>query len=831
MDLQGTLITIILFAGISWWFYLNTTMEIDYRRHPQLIDTSTGVKRKPSELLDLAKIINWSPEYIESTDAEQRLHDLIYYSNFENPFLVDQTYSSTQDLKLSAWPIANQALCFQDLNWIIDKLNTHKNYTQLKGQLGYELTSFMDSFGRPEPGVYSGVTNWMGSYKQCTKGSLNNGSIKTRFCIGRMRFERWPGNETIYPPSSIRIGMCLPETCDTLSFGEHRSSIEQLAKFELPESFKENLEFQSLFCLPDERSPLRKIPPTGYAFIFVVGGWLLLVLIASLLYEYLRCQKRKIIAVQSAVHLQTTPLMINIKQQSDDKVNSPNSSTMESVNGWVYQLLEAISIRHNLKQFKTNSFRVKYNRGERVKVDLGALDFFKITMAFAVVLGHSGFIANTNMRSLSNRIELNVSDTGRMGLSVSRVIDTFFLFFGVLTAYTSMRKFTTKQLYNPLVWLGVIVCIFLRITPLFMLVYWYSRSVSPYTNSGPWWDYGVDEFSMKGVCMRDSWWKSIPYFGCLGTPPVPTCNLPAWFIVSYSQMSIIMPVIIYIICKLPNYVWRCILVAGLLLVSASNIGLRLYTQTSVKEEGFTLYGGLLSDLLEKFESTGHITTLGRVGSVTVGCFVGYLLRMYEVGKITEWPKWLRNRLILSTVVAIHLILIFLPMLGYRIFLYTGRMAGLAEFVSASMVLIFVWPILNSILLIASTTVYNHTVIVRFLSHTFWHVLNRLGYGIYLVHWEVLYTAFTGYEQAPTYGFMYDVMKMWAYGASFSILIAFAIYITFESPLANLIAVIAKPLLGSNNNGSERTSDTVVDHQHRQSATISSKSQTNEPQVA
>jgi len=756
-------------------------LEIDYKRNPQLIDPPTGAKLKPSELLDLAKVINPTPEYIAATSAQQRLYDLEYYLNFENPFLTDYSYADKQDLLVSGWPVANQTLCGSQLQWITKQLDEHQNYTLINGQLAHELTALMDSFGRLESGLYSGVVNWLGSYERCSRTKLDGGRIKTRYCTVRLQPRQWPTNETMYQKTTIRLGVCLPETCDTLSFRLYNSSIGRLAKLELTDFYRSQLELHSMYCLPDERSPIRRVPLSGRIYLCIVGGWIVLVVIASVIYELSAkaMRKEKSNVDYYAKSLDVSSSMAQTISQRGDSYPDEKSFSLK--------LLEALSLRCNLKGFKTNSFRVKYKQGHRVRVNLGCLDFLKVLMALLVVLGHSSYLASVYARSLVKRIDLSVSELARLALSIPRCVDTFFVIFGVLTTYTLLRKFTVKQLSRPTVWLSINLGILLRITPIFMLVYWYSKSVSPYTGSGPWWDYGVDHNSIKGICMSDPWWKSIPYLGSFGLPP--TCVPPAWFIVSYSQISLILPLITYILCKLPNYVLRSALAGLLLVVSASSIGVRLYKQTSVREEAFSLYGGFLTDLLEKFESTGYMTTLGRVGSVSIGCFVGYLLSQYEDGNIKNWPTFVRTKTTLILVSLAHILIILLPLISHGIYLLTGKMTTLGEFIAGNVSVMIAWPILNAIIILNATTIYNHTVVIRFLSHSFWHSFNRLGFIIFLIHWEILTVGITNSEQAPGYGFVGDAIKMWTSSVSLSIALAIVIYMFVEAPMSRLLLVM------------------------------------------
>lgn len=867
MSLDTKVYTIILVCGIIIWFNQNLTLDIDYERHAQLKDPKTNQTIKPSQLLDLGKVINITDQYINSTNAQDRLHDLVYTMNFESPFLIDYNYTNLQELKQSGYPVSNKTKCKDDLDWIIKMFDKYENYTQVKGRIGYELTNLIDSFGKFESNSFSGLTNWLGSYKSCLKVTLNNNSIKTRYCIGRMKFKSWPADERIIPKTVIRLGLCIPETCTTRSFSRPLAAemIEKLSKIDLPSRYQEELQLDSIYCLPDERSPIRRLPTGGFIYIGVVSAWVLIIIVATITHEHLirNHPRRKSMSVKQEIDklknqalfylakgfqqaqpqqestpqlspepspqlsrnlttLDVSDISNNSSEYSygsytfvddnntDNSNNNPVTDAQQSgfLGTLVNDVLLALSLRSTINDFKTDSFKVKHNRYNKVRVHLGSLDFFKVAFAIAIVLAHSAYLSSIYSRSLGNRVDTNISPLGKLSLSLAKFVDTFFVFFGILTTYTMLRKFNTKELGNPYTWLFVNIGVFLRITPLFMLVYWYSKTISPYTGSGPWWDYGTDKYSMKGVCMADPWWKSIPYFGSLGSPSVPACNLPSWFIVSYSQISLLLPLITYLIYSLQGFIAKLSLVLFLLCASAFNIGARLYMQTTIREEGFTLYGGFLSDLLEKFESTGHISTLGRIGSVAVGCFVGYLLYSYEEKKINNWPSWLKSTKVCLFTALIHIAILFLPIIGHYIYEYNRNLVTLEQFVGVNVALIIVWPILNAILLINITTVNNHSILIRFLRHSFWHIFNRLGLCIFLVHWEVIFIGITSYEQGPDYLFVTDVMKTWAFGLYVSILLAFAIHVFIESPVSRLTTVLIKYLSG---HGSKINSDNSRNH--------------------
>lgn len=795
--------TMALCASTVVWLIMDIKYtKIDYGIYHFLVDKKTGAFKRPNEIMDMPKILNITQQYISSTNAVERLYDLEYNLNLENPNTMDQAYSNPEQLKLSAWPVANQTKCGQQLSWILNELKqVGDTYPLIRGRKGYELSQLVGSMGKPEGGVFSaGATSWLGSYEHCNRirvSSVGEEPFRTRYCWLRLRFKWWPKNETVYPPTVIRVGSCLPEACDTQSETIYANQIESLVKFGWPKYYADNLEFESLFCLPDERSPIRQIPLGGYYYLSALGAWLALVLTATLLYEIHRHKRRQ--TVKGAKESQFIPSKTMLGRQGPlNELENPSDEY------WTVQVLGALSIHSSIKRFKTNRFKFNYSRLDRIqrpRVDLSCFDSFKVVMAIIIVLGHGAFLGSSLSRSLVNRVDMNTGIYASLAMSIGRCVDTFFIFFGVLTSYNIMRKFTISQLKNPLIWAGINTGILLRISPIFMLVYWYARLIAPYTASGPWWDYGVIKHSLRGICVNEQWWKSILYFGCHGTPsvspPISPCIPPAWFIVSYSQISLILPLVTYIIIRLPNRLWRIALMAFLCTISVLQFAIKIANQTTIDGKAFTLYGGFLVDMMEKFESSGQMSTIGRVGCVSIGCYVGYLLRRYELGEIREWPKWLRSGITCLVSSLISLIVILMPIIGHFILRYTQRAGTLTEVVITNSICIILWPILNAILIIYATSIHNHMVYVRFLGHSFWHAFNKLGLCIYLIHWEILIYGLTSYEQGPSYGYVMDVLKLWAYSLIFTIIFAFIIHILVEAPLTELLMILGKSFLQSN----------------------------------
>lgn len=786
MDLKSSLWTLIFCSCLAGWFCLSLRRgSMNYPAFKDLYDAKSGTYKPGKSVINITNMVVMPQDYINSTNPQKRLNDLIQGTNFESFYIFDQHYSKHSDLVQSGLPVSNQIECGKQLDWIQEKLEAFPNYKTSTGQLAHELINYRDSFGRPDSGLYSGSVYWLGSYDLCSGLTLNSGKIKTRYCIGHYRFNSWPEREIVFPKSSIRVGICLPETCDTISFDHYKNKIEKLVKYDQGNNF-DSLDLDSMFCLPDERSPIRRIPTEGRILLYVIGGWVLTVILFTCIYEMIYRG-------------------MSFEEEKDHRLEDGKSGELNQFEIYrrsnpslVRRITELMSVRSSIKTFKSHIFRVRYDKGEKVRVDLSSLEFIKIFMALFIILAHSALIESNYTRTLRNKIDMATGEVGRLSMTVSRCVDIYFVIFGVLTSYTILRKLNHNQLSNPMIWLAINLGIFLRVGPLFLLIYWFGHSVMPYLGSGPWWDYGVGDLSVRNMCLNHPWWKSIPYLASFGEKHMQLCVLPGWFLVSYTQISLLLPLITYIISKMSGYAMRFSFIMFVASISALSINYRLYVQTVVGEEAFSLYGGMLFNLIEKYENTGYTSALGRLGVVAIGCLFGYLLRMYEIGKIERWPSWLRSKMTLVIMTIIYMILLFLFSIGHQIRKLTGHMASIDEVIITNFLVSLVWPIVTALFILMGSTVYNHTVFMRFLGHSFWRSFNKLGLCIFLVHWDVLMIGATSFESGPSRGYTINAFKLWTFGVVFSVLIALVVHILMEIPLSKITQLLAKPLLIKNN---------------------------------
>lgn len=179
-----------------------------------------------------------------------------------------------------------------------------------------QLLRYLDTFGRAPSDLLRGNVKWYGSYSGCldTKlkadPSLGGGTkrIKFRYCMAALKSVGWKNFNNLVAKKSdsnkmnwnefgvhtsdfatgnnffIRIGVCLPESCDSSAFDyqENVQNIEKLVKFNLMKPFNSDHYYLSdLYCIPDQRSPIVSIPLAGKLLILLAILWLSLILIAT----------------------------------------------------------------------------------------------------------------------------------------------------------------------------------------------------------------------------------------------------------------------------------------------------------------------------------------------------------------------------------------------------------------------------------------------------------------------------------------------------------------------------------------------------------------------
>lgn len=197
----------------------------------------------------------------------------------------------------------NQALCGLHLDALIEQSRKlYTNFDTFSSSKQLNLLDYLDSFGSPSAQLLKGNSMWLGSHEQCRKSKLTiaqTGTSETfgaRYCVANFRSPIWirdlPEQDVISDRSggeSIKLGLCLPESCNSISILRHKKRIDSLVKInKLNQVPYSSYRLTHLFCLPDENSPLRQFSLSAKLFILLLSSWLTVVFYFSIKYEYLR---------------------------------------------------------------------------------------------------------------------------------------------------------------------------------------------------------------------------------------------------------------------------------------------------------------------------------------------------------------------------------------------------------------------------------------------------------------------------------------------------------------------------------------------------------------
>jgi len=192
----------------------------------------------------------------------------------------------------------NQVECGNQLEkLILDSRQLFESFESFSNSKQLNLIDFLDSYGSLSSQLMKGNTMWLGSYDQCSRSTLNvdntGQAAGARYCVANLRSPSWPTQpgerSDRLGGQSIKLGVCLPRACNSISILRHSKRIESLIKIvrlnQIPFS---GYKLTGLFCLPDESSPLRQLSNSARWFIACLSTWLAVVTYYSLKYEYLR---------------------------------------------------------------------------------------------------------------------------------------------------------------------------------------------------------------------------------------------------------------------------------------------------------------------------------------------------------------------------------------------------------------------------------------------------------------------------------------------------------------------------------------------------------------
>lgn len=766
-------------------------------KYPYLRDSETGELIAPRDYVNLSVLVD--PDRLNVSVSEQcQLYNREKGLQFIRLHTSDRwIYSAGEDSlrALGGQPVADDkhTQCSTDLTKILDGIDQ-----AIKGPNGEEvvrdsLQLYLNAFGRPQRDTYYGSTHWLGSYRGCLRFRTGSNKLivdnkghpmNTRYCMGKLESHDWFSQENrkhqgaqpmdrFSPRVSVKIGLCLPETCHTKLIEDRPELLQKIERI-MMENFatiyRGHYHLKSVYCLPDADSQLRQISANWLSLSFVtpMAGWLAIQLIVTVF-----CSPKH----------------------------------------WLQSIF---NINENIIELMTPR-QAKGN-----ELDMQPINAIRSIFSTIIIFGHVCVLLVQMLNSSKQRIYDSGDWRWNFNDSINRAMEVFFVITGLLSSYSLMKallggpegatnkdnydddSIVTRKLLKAKLLLGIHLQRLIRLWPMYFVLFWYQKSLSIYTSSGPLWDYGTNVFSPKGTCSREPWWRSIIHLSNVGQDPGSRCTLSTWYLAVDIQIFAIIPIILFVLLRLRSTKARLmfvvtIIVLSTMLVARLMIGQNVLDIATLYRLGFN-FGAMV---ILKYNGSLHSNVLSRLGSVVVGLYAGYHLYRYERGHIKEWPRWLTCKTTGTLVYLVSFFVLISPaLIIYKFTITNEPMGDIHQMISLALTRA-IWPILVAIVLmrmIRRRDTQSDKQSGKGIMHcTFWEKTNKLSYCMYLCHCEVILHLLNSNRVTIDGETNWQLTALIIMVMICTVLLSAICYVTIELPAFKLLVRVVKNILAARKN--------------------------------
>lgn len=494
-------------------------------------------------------------------------------------------YANQELYRLSNSPLENANVCQEQLN---ELYNFMKNMTEdspiyFPCEKPFKLSENhlylqLSSFGRLPVGRPDQMNIWAGDYDTCLSLPYS------RYCFGS-----FTSNDPEDPSrrklpldfNILKIGICLPKSCSAEMAKSHGNLaiIEEMVRFNLMNVFlisdNNQHKLSDLYCLPSKDSPWLKLNRESLSTFLIYFGiiWIGLTILCTLAHPF--------------------------KQYIGDWIG-------------IFSILE----NWKLLFVKRRSYK-----------ELSIIDIMKVIGMIMILINHMQLSFNPMTRNISSYMHqpfLSILFLGQHNVSMFLMVSCF------LAAY---MKFQSKSEFKPI---DLVVKRYLRMLPMYLTIYAYTKQFAHLWGSGPFWDYGISPQSSMRQCKSESWLVPILMLANF-LSPLSHCVLTGWYVAVDFQVYCLVVVILYI--------YRCSRLYGHIVAMGAFIFSHLfhvwYYQTSDSWSHNQLYNNpiIFGPVIVVIRLlVDYATPLGRIGSGYLGVLLANLTHLSAL-------KWKRIALL------------------------------------------------------------------------------------------------------------------------------------------------------------------------------------------
>lgn len=668
-------------------------------------------------------------------------------------------------------------------------------------------------------------------------------SFKGRYCVSALKSPTWDSiikNKKVRARSyfksekqfddysklfRLQVGICLPSSCDSTSLERHSQEIKLLTTSMLEPRYSD-YELIDLYCLPDETSALRSWSGSALYFLAFIALWSIVLFLATVadLFEFVDTidatkGKRKS-ASRSAKRLQTFVVWFSLRANyrklmkvTDEHVQIKPERKLSTANNGktnpehIDQNSNEVDSKH-VTSNPISATNVKTEPDINLQINLRFLNAFKVLIMFWIVNGH---IMLLMIQTAKNILYSDALLNGLMHFLIGATfgVDLFFTMTGFLTSYLIFNSGQAFKM-RPALWIYLSFHRYWRLAPMYLITFWFSRSVMQNLGSGPLWDYGTSNLTFRGLCNTESWWYPLTLTSNLHGL-FEECMITSWYISCDMQFWLISPIFVYLLAKKPLHGW----VASIATILMSS----KVRYDSILKEQSARYDELVQPRADIFMRVSHdLPALYthphyRIAAYIVGLLAGHYVYMIKSGKWrssisaeciqvndvqadgsqkdaakstqvgTKKPSNSLRNILAYTGLSLFVVMSFVSYLLSHY--YPTSMLKYAKSIAA--IAYSIDHLLMSVgasLVIISMCFGQWSKIVKFLSHPNWTRLSKINYALLLLQCEAIYFQIFRYDQVPVAGTRELINIL------FNLLVtlyplAFVVTLAFEFPLANV----------------------------------------------
>ncbi|KAG8181950.1 hypothetical protein JTE90_026891 [Oedothorax gibbosus] len=395
-------------------------------------------------------------------------------------------------------------------------------------------TKMLDSYAKPERGIFQGNLHWLGDFNECvgvyaprkiTEYNKTVGDFHGQYCT--LTVTAHLGDISL----PLSIGTCLPDSCHPTSDKiqlKNQTSFRHIGKSANPIFTDAKLTCQPKF---------EKFTTAAIFVILLLSVFIFLATAGSLITAYEHLAKievnRNIVRTTGFVIAKPVDGDIDIKSIHGDDNDSPNlgnTRKVASLPAW----LEQVKPFFNCFCIFTNGAKLLDTSDTEGQLPfLHGIRFLSLSW---VIVGHTHAFVMAYVRNIREVISFIDHWPFQIIMNGFYSVDSFFLLSGFLLAYLFFEMSAKNNGKVP--WLYFYIHRYVRLTPVYMIMLGFQTTIFSYMGSGPLWTSNEIDKNCGQY-----WWRNLLYINNF-FDATEMCVGWSWYLANDMQFFVISPIIL-----------------------------------------------------------------------------------------------------------------------------------------------------------------------------------------------------------------------------------------------------------------------------------------------